>query len=253
MSEQIRYLDRGAGHRIAYVRTPGEGPGVLFCGGFKSDMTGSKAQCLEALCRRQGRAFVRFDYFGHGQSSGAFPEGTIGRWQDDALAVLDQLTEGPQILVGSSMGGWIALLLALARPERVVALLGIAPAPDFTETLVWQSLDARAQARMVAEGQLVEASEYDEEPYVITLKLVEEGRDHLVMPRTQALRCPVRIIQGMEDADVPWQTGLALVEALGGEDVELTLVKQGDHRLSGPADLRRMERVLDALIESLQS
>jgi len=247
LSDEVRYLAREDGERIAYVRSPGKGPGVLFCGGFKSDMTGSKALFLEALCRRQGRAFVRFDYFGHGQASGEFLDGTIGRWRADALAVFDQLTDGPQCLVGSSMGGWIALLLGLARQQRVGAILGIAPAADFTETLVWQKLSSAEQARFVTEGQLVEPSEYDDEPYLITYKLVEEGRQHLVLPRAGQISCPVRVIQGMRDADVPWQTALELTEALGGQDVELTLVKSGDHRLSSPEDLARMAVVLEQL------
>ena len=190
MSESIQYLARSGGERIAYVRSAGSGsaiaPGIIFCGGFKSDMTGSKALYLEALCRRQGRAFVRFDYLGHGQSSGEFLEGTIGRWKEDALAVLQELTVGPQIVVGSSMGGWIALLLALERPERICGLLGIAAAPDFTETLVWQRLSAQQQAEFKQRGQLVEPSEYDDEaPYVISYRLVEEGRQQLVLPRAE--------------------------------------------------------------------
>jgi pimeloyl-ACP methyl ester carboxylesterase len=245
-------IDRPDNHRLAYHFTAGASPGVVFLGGFLSDMTGTKAMALEDHCRRRGRAYLRFDYLGHGQSSGAFEDGTIGRWADDAIAAIDQLTEGPQVLVGSSMGGWIMLLAALARTNRVAGLVGIAAAPDFTETLIWQGLDADRRGILRDKGVIDMASDDDEAPYPVTLGLIEEARDHLLLGGPIALDCPVRLIQGMADRDVPWQTALTLAERLTGDDVEVTLVKGGDHRLSEPRDLARLGRTLDALIEQMQ-
>ena len=213
-----------------------------------SDMTGSKALAIEDHARRQGRACLRFDYQGHGASSGAFADGTIGLWAGDAIAAFDALTEGPQVLVGSSMGGWIMLLLALARPERVAGLLGIAPAPDFTEDLMWQSFDAEARATLERDGLLRQPSDYGEEPYIITRALIEDGRDHLLLRAPIPLTCPVRLIHGMADKDVPWQTSVRLSEALASEDVEIQLVKAGGHRLSEPDDLARLTQTLDELL-----
>jgi len=237
-------LARPDGHTLAYHSTaaaPGDGrPGVVFCGGFMSDMTGTKATALEAFAQRQGLAFVRFDYLGHGASSGAFADGTIGRWAEDAIAVLDEVARGPQILVGSSMGGWIMLLAALARPQRVAGLVGIAPAPDFTEDLMWDRYDAEVRATLQRDGVYQEPSAYSEAPYPITLGLIEEGRDHLLLRAPIPLACPLRILQGMKDADVPWQTALRLAERIESRDVEVTLVKDGDHRLSESRDLARL-------------
>ncbi|MBL26688.1 MAG: alpha/beta hydrolase [Rhodospirillaceae bacterium] len=241
-------LDQGDGNWVAYHATEGRGPGVVFLGGFMSDMTGTKATALEAHCRRRGQAFVRFDYLGHGASSGAFADGTIGRWAADAIAVLDAVTEGPQILIGSSMGGWIMLLTALARPERVAGLVGIAAAPDFTEDLMWAEFDQETRDRMVRDGRLEQPSAYSEAPYVITHRLIEEGRDHLLLRAPIPLRCPVRLLQGMRDDDVPWKTALRLADGLESEDVTVTLVKNGDHRLSEPADIRRLEATVDDLL-----
>ena len=215
-------------------------PGVIFMGGFRSDMTGSKALALERMCRDEGRGFVRFDYFGHGQSSGDFTDGTIGRWTDDAVAVLDELTDGPQILVGSSMGGWIMLLAALARPRRVAGLVGIAAAPDFTEELIWQQATPEIRATLEQDGVYFEPTEYDDAPYPITLKLIEEGRAHLLLERPIALHCPVRLFHGMRDHDVPWSTATRISDALLTEDVRIFLVKDGDHRLSRDSDLDRL-------------
>lgn len=185
-----QFLARDDGERIAYRRLPGKEPGIVFLGGFMSDMTGTKATALEAFCKSRGQAFLRFDYFGHGASTGAFRDGTIGRWRDDALAVIDRLTEGKQILVGSSMGGWIMLLAALARPKRVAALVGIAPAPDFTEDLLWPSFTPEEQRRLLAEGAITIASQYDPRGYTVTRRLVEEGRDHLLLSGTVKIACP---------------------------------------------------------------
>jgi len=247
MTDSPDFLDRGDGHRLAYHRSAGAGPGVVFLGGFKSDMTGSKALALEAWAQARGRAFLRFDYLGHGQSTGDFEEGTIGRWAADAVAALDALTEGPQILVGSSMGGWIMLLAALARPQRTAALVGIAPAPDFTEALMWAAFDAEQRDRLEREGRLPLPSPYAEEPTVVTRRLVEEGRDHLLLAQPIPLDCPLRILQGLRDPDVPWEWALKLEAAYAGEDVRVTLIKDGDHRLSRPQDLALLTATLDDL------
>ena len=225
------------GRAIAFHRLNGMAPGVIFMGGFKSDMTGTKALALEDYCRRTGRAFIRFDYSGHGQSDGAFEDGTIGQWADDAVAVLDQVADGPQVLVGSSMGGWIALLAARARPERVAGLVGIAAAPDFTEDLMWAGFDEAIQNTIMTDGVYYEPSEYDDAPYTITRRLIEDGRTHLVLQSPLALPFPVRLIQGMQDEDVPWQHAIRLADHATCDDLTLTLVKHGDHRLSSPEDL----------------
>lgn len=225
------------GASIAYHRTRGKSPGVVFLGGFMSDMTGTKAVTLEAFCRARGQAFLRFDYQGHGASSGRFEDGTIGRWAADALTAFDQLTEGPQILVGSSMGGWIALLTALARRERVAGLVGIAPAPDFTEDLLWDAFPLDQRATLMREGVLRLPSEYSDKPYSITLKLIEDGRRHLLLRDAIDLPCPVRLLHGMRDPDVPWQRSLLLADKLATPDVRVELVKDGDHRLSREQDL----------------
>lgn len=245
-------LERPDGATIAYYRTPGKRPGIVFLGGFMSDMTGSKASALEAYARARGQAFVRFDYLGHGQSSGRFTDGTIGRWADDAVAVLDALSEGPQILVGSSMGGWLMLLAALARPRRVAALVGIAAAPDFTEDLLWAAFPEEVRETLLRDGLYHEPSAYAEAPYPITLTLIEEGRHHLLLREEIAIGCPVRLLHGMADDDVPYQLAPKLAKRLRSADVEVTLVKSGDHRLSEPADLARLAATLDRLIAGLE-
>jgi len=222
-------------------------PGVVFLGGVMSDMSGTKAVALEAWARRRGRAFVRFDYRGHGASTGRFQDGTIGTWAGDAVAVLDALTDGPQILVGSSMGGWIMLLAALARPQRVAGLVGIAAAPDFTEDLIWARATPEQRRAIESIGYIDNPSAYSETPYRITRGLIEDGRRHLLLQRPIPLACPVRLIHGMDDIDVPWQTSQRLTEALASRDVEVTLVKGAAHRLSEPADIARLERTIEAL------
>jgi pimeloyl-ACP methyl ester carboxylesterase len=203
-------------------------------------MTGTKASALETFAESRGQAYLRFDYSGHGSSSGEFAAGTIGRWRDDALAVLDSLTSGPQILVGSSMGGWIMLLVALARAERVAGLVGIAAAPDFTEELIWKKLPPPIIAELTRTGRWHEPSRYGPD-LPITLGLIEEGRRHLLLQRPIDVRCPVRLLHGMEDPDVPWRWALRIAEQLAATDVVVTLVKDGDHRLSREEDLRRIE------------
>jgi pimeloyl-ACP methyl ester carboxylesterase len=243
----VENLARPDGATIAYRRLAGAAPGIVFCGGFRSDMTGNKALFVEDYCRKTGRAYVRFDYFAHGASSGDFADGTISRWRDDAVAIIDSLTEGPQIVIGSSMGGWIMVLAALARPARVAALVGIAAAPDFTADLLPRRL-SEAQLRELHErGRLVLPSEYDPAGYLYTKALVDDGNRNLVLRGTIPLTCPVRLLHGMADASVPWQHSLKLAGRLAGDDVTVTLVKDGDHRLSRAQDLARLARVLDEL------
>lgn len=241
-------LPRHDGATIAYHRVAGAAPGVVFLGGFRSDMTGTKARFLDEYCRQRGRAFVRFDYFGHGASSGDVTLGTTGRWAEDAIAVLDRLTEGRQILIGSSMGGWIMLLAALARAPRIHALVGIAAAPDFTEDLLWPRLDAAQRNELLSTGLVTLPSEYDPAGYTYRLSLIEDGKRHLVMRAPIALDCPVRLLHGLSDLSVPWQTSLRLAEQLTSRDVTVTLVKDGDHRLSAEPDLARLAATLDELV-----
>jgi len=222
------------GRRIAYRKGAGRGPGVVFLGGFRSDMTGTKAESLADWARVEGRAFLRLDYSGHGASEGAFEEGAIGDWFEDALAAVTELTDGPQVLVGSSMGGWIALLLAGAIPERVVGLVGIAAAPDFTEDSMWAGFSAAQRQELLREGRLIVPTEYAEEPYVITRRLVEEGRKRLVLRSPLNLPFPVRLLQGTVDVDVPPSVALRLLDHAEGPDFRLTLVKGADHRFSSP-------------------
>ena len=231
---------------IAFCRTEGSSPGVLFCGGFQSDMTGTKAAALEAWARAEGRAFVRFDYQGHGLSSGRFIDGTIGGWAEDARAVFDHCTEGPQLIVGSSMGAWIMLLVALSRPERVAGLVGVAAAPDFTEDLIWGTLTTDQRLELLDDEVLRLPSEYGG-PTPITLRRIEEARRHLLLRGSIGLTCPVRLIHGMTDCDVPWVTSVRLAERLAGADVRLTLVKDGDHRLSRGPDIALLCRTVAEL------
>jgi pimeloyl-ACP methyl ester carboxylesterase len=241
----LRFLDRGGGDRLAYRRTAGGAPGVFWTGGFRSDMEGTKASLVAGWAERQGRASLRFDYFGHGSSTGDFAAGTITRWRDDALAAFDALTEGPQILVGSSMGGWIALLLARARRERVAGLLLLAPAPDFTETLMWKPMSEDARREILEKGEWLYKA--GDDSYPITRALIDSGRENLVLGETLRFAFPVRILQGMADRDVPWRHALELTECIEG-DVRLTLLKNSEHRLSSPGDLKLLERTLDALV-----
>ena len=204
----IAQLQIDHGSFLAYRRRSASGdglkhPGIVFLTGFKSDMTGTKASVLDEFCHARGLGFLRFDYSGHGASSGDFLDGTISRWFGDALAAFDRLTEGPQILVGSSMGGWIMLLLALARPERVNGLIGVAPAPDFTEALIWPSLSESDRGKLLRDGKLEQPSDYSPEPYVITRALIEDGRRNLLLNNTIAIDAPVRLLHGLNDRDVP--------------------------------------------------
>lgn len=246
--ERPQFLSLPDGSQLAYRHREGSGPGILFCAGFNSDMQGNKAVALDAWCREQGRQFTRFDYFGHGLSSGAVEDGSIGRWRDDTLAVLDVITSGPQLLVGSSMGGWIMLLVALQRPARLCGLLGLAAAPDFTVRL-GNSLSAQQRQQLDITGYADLPNCYDDgQPYRIGRHMLEEGAAHLVLEREIPLQLPVRLIHGQRDEDVPWQISLTLAERLHSEDVEVQLVKNGDHRLSEPADLQRLVHTLEQLL-----
>jgi pimeloyl-ACP methyl ester carboxylesterase len=235
-----------AARDIAILRRLGEGPGLFWLGGFASDMRGSKAEALDDYAARSGRAFTRFDYSGHGASGGSFAEGTISRWLEEALTVFAR-TEGPQVVVGSSMGGWLALLLTEAHratvgpaASRVAGLVLIAPAVDMTKVLMLDAMTNKEKAVLAAEGAIRQASDYSDEGYLITRALIEDGEMHLFGERLIETGCPVHILQGIDDTDVPWQHATALVSRLASDDVVLTLVKDGDHRLSRPEDLDRM-------------
>lgn len=240
-------LDRGDGVELAWMKGDGRSPTIVFLPGFRSDMTGDKAQSLAAFAEARGVGMLRLDYSGHGQSGGRFEDGTIGRWRDDALAAIDRLTEGALILVGSSMGGWIALLVALARPERVAGLVGVAAAPDFTETLMWEAMTFEERAILDRDGVLLVPSQYGE-PYPVTLRLIEEGREQRLLHAPVPLACPVRLLHGQRDPDVPWELSLRTAGRITSNDVEVTLVKDGDHRLSRPGDLALLRRTVAALL-----
>ncbi len=240
-------LDRGDGVGLAWARIQGRGPTVVFCPGYKSDMAGSKATELAAFCAERGQAFLRFDYSGHGSSEGAFEDGTIGRWLGDALAVIDGLTAGPILLVGSSMGGWISLLVALARADRVAGLVGVAAAPDFTENLMWEAMAFSERRALMETGKIMVPNPYGG-AYPVTRALIEEGRTHLLLRAPIALDCPVRLLHGQRDTEVPWEISLRLAERLAGADVRVVLVKDGDHRLSRPEDLALLCRVVGSLL-----
>lgn len=245
----VRVLDAtSAGVGSPGTGSSGAGPTLVWCGGYRSDMTGSKAQALVAFARSRGLASVRFDYSGHGISGGAFADGTISRWVEEALAVVDAHASGPLVVVGSSMGAWIALRLAQERPGRLAGLLLIAPAPDFTSDLLEPSLTDEQRAALARDGSFTEPSVYSDEPDLYTRALIEDGERNRVLNGPLAVGAPVRILQGMRDEDVPHAHALKLVEALAQDDVTLTLVRDGDHRLSRDEDLRRLETTLAELV-----
>lgn len=251
----VQFLEANDGAQLAYdivkQDIPAESPGIIWLGGFKSDMTGTKASALAQWAQETNHSFLRFDYFAHGASQGSFREGTIGRWKDDALLMMERLTKGPQILIGSSMGAWIALLVALARPEQVKGIVLIAPAPDFTEDLMWAGFDEDIKKTLLEDGLYSQPSEYDE-PYEITLKLIEDGRNHLLLNKPIPLHCPVRILQGVQDEDVPWEHAVRTLNALASDDVTLQLNKVGDHRLSEPDDIARLMHTVEDLLTLVQ-
>ena len=241
-------LARDNGTTIAYRRTLGKNPGVVFVHGLRSDMNGNKALALESHCRETGRAFLCFDLSGHGASSGAFEDGTIGAWAADVVAVLDELTEGAQILVGSSLGGWLMLLAALARPGKIAALMGLAAAPDFTEDLIHAAFSEAQKKELTDQGRVLIDDCYGAEPYAIARGLIEEGRKHLLLRGPIDISAPVLLIQGQRDEDVPWRTALTLAEKLVSDQVRVILHKSGNHRLSEPEDLRLILNSLEYLI-----
>ncbi len=247
MTETAGRLQRPDGETLAWRRIDGRAPTVVWLGGFRSDMGGTKAEALADAARAGGWSYLRFDYFAHGESSGRWEDGTIGRWREDALAAIDALSEGPLVLVGSSMGGWMACLAALARPERVGAMVLIAPAPDFTETLMRPAMGEQALRDLEETGVWLEPSQY-EAPVPITRRLLDEGRDWSILDGPVAIRCPVRILQGQEDPDVPWRHALKLADALESRDLVFSLIKDGDHRLSRPQDLERIVAAVEELI-----
>jgi pimeloyl-ACP methyl ester carboxylesterase len=247
-------LSSPSGASLAYHRTPGSSsnslPGIIFLPGFMSDMNGAKALAIEDFAQGHGQPCVRFDYFGHGHSSGNFTDGHIGSWAKDALAVLDELTEGPQLLVGSSMGGWLMLLTAMARPERIAGLIGIAAAPDFTEDLLKEELTPEQLEEVEGKGFTLIPSNFGTD-YIYTRALFDEGRKHLVLRDKIAVNCPVRLLHGLKDDVVPWHTAIAIQEKLPGTDVKIILVKNGDHRLSAAPDLECLIDTLATLVQRL--
>ena len=244
MSEETGFLARPDGERVAWRRVVGESPTVVWLGGFRSDMAGTKAEAIAQWAAERGRTYVRFDYFGHGESSGDFAQGTITRWREDALAVIDDLTEGPLILVGSSMGGWISCLAAAVRAARIKAMVLIAPAPDFTEKLMAPEIDATGREALARDGVWMRPSDYGD-PYPITATLLEDGARWSILPGPVPIQAPVRILQGGADPDVPWRHALELAQALNSDDVVFSLIKDGDHRLSRPQDLARLLATLE--------
>ncbi len=262
MSSEPEYLSVGnPTRRIAIRAREGTAPGLLWLGGFKSDMKGTKAVALHEHAAKTGRACIRFDYSGHGESGEKFEDGTISKWLEDALAVFKNRAKGPQIVVGSSMGGWMALLLARALAEdpslsqnaKLAGLVLIAPAPDFTEELMWKNFPEEVKREIETTGKWQRPSAYDDGPYAITRALIEDGRKHLIMGRPIEVKCPVRILQGVLDPDVPWQHAMKLVSCLAQDDVTITLVKDGDHRLSRPEDIERLLKTVDELAAEISA
>lgn len=241
-----QYLDTET-TRIAYHFTEGRGPGVVFLGGFHSDMEGTKAIDLENWAKMSGRAFLRFDYGGHGQSSGDFLDGCIGEWFNDARSAILRLTDGPQILVGSSMGGWISLLLCREIPDNIMGLVGIAAAPDFTEDSMWNGFSTQDRDDLLSKGRVEQPSDYSDEPYIITRKLIEDGRQHLVLRENLSLPFPVRFLQGTADTDVDMNVALNLLDHADGIDIRLTCVKGVDHRFSSPECLALIRRTIEEI------
>ncbi len=250
----LKFLEIGSGsarRRVAVRERSGTPPGLFWLSGYKSDMKGTKAAALAHWAEQAGRACVRFDYSGHGELGGEFTEGTIGRWLADCLGVFDACCRGPQILIGSSMGGWLALLMVRALrarpqapPASVIGLMLVAPAVDFTEELMWKHFTPAIRQELEEKGVWSRPSEYSPEPYLVTRQLIEEGRNHLLLGGMIETGCPVRILQGVEDPDVRWRHAVELVSRLASDDVVLTLVKDGDHRLSRPEDIERLIRAV---------
>lgn len=246
----LNYLSTPDGEKIAYKKTDGAGPVFIWCGGLKSDMEGGKAIHLHDWAIKQGQSYIRFDYFGHGVSSGEFRDGTVSRWSSDVVQVIDELAEGNVILVGSSMGGWASLLAALKRPDRVMGLLLIAPAPDFTQKLTWEDWTDEQRETLRRDGIVFVPSDYDE-PYEYSRILMEDGKANQILDAPINFEGPVRILQGAADSVVPWEYSRRILDVITSEDVEYTLVKNGDHSLSSPTDLERLVRAAKELSRKL--
>ncbi len=247
-----KILSRGPSDYLAYHRFEAKNsslPGVVFLGGYKSDMTGTKAMFLDSLCRERQQTFTRFDYFGHGSSTGKFEEGTIGQWLSDSLAVIDELTKGPLILVGSSLGGWLITLATLARPERIQAMIGIASAPDFTEDLIWESLTDSQKKDLTENGLMYIPSSEDPLGLPVTLDFIQEGRQHLVLRKKLEVTCPVHLIHGSHDTDVPVSFSERLMDSVKSQECSLTLIKNGDHRLNTPFALGYLGALISQVSE----
>lgn len=251
MTEQAQFLDRPdtelGPQKLAYAQQSGSGTGIVFCGGFRSDMTGTKAMALAEWAKTHNRPFTRFDYFGHGASSGEFTDGTMSHWRGDIPHILDNLCDGPQVLIGSSFGGWLSLMAALDRPQKVAALVLIAPAVDMTERLMWARFSDKARQKLMQEGLIYDPSQYDPEGYPITKALIEDGRNHLMLDAKIDVAVPVRILHGQKDDAVPWQLSLELAAQLASDDVDIHFLKNGDHRLSEAPELARLIGLISAL------
>lgn len=250
------FLTAQNGDQLAYHKAKAQKkssiPNIIFLGGLMSDMNGTKAVALEAFCKGQDYNFIRFDYMGHGESSGKFEDGTISRWKANALEIIDNLTEGKTLLIGSSLGGWIMLLAALERPEKIAALIGIASAPDFTEELMWEQFDESVRQQIIEQGIYHMPSEYGDCPYPVTKALIEDGRKNLLLQNTINLHCPVRLLHGMKDDDVPYSISVRIAEQLSTQDVEVTLIKSGDHRMSDDYTIKILCKTLQETLAILQ-
>lgn len=250
MTNQANYLEASPNHKLAYRYSPPSAnyPTIVYLCGFRSDMQGEKVIYLEDLCTEEGLGYLAFDYSGHGESSGAFEEGTISQWLADSLSLIDKITQGPLILVGSSMGGWLAHLIALERHERIVGLLGIASAPDFTENLMWQKFSPDQKTEITTKGWTIIPTEFNDQGWVITRNLIEDGRKHLLLGKNIHLNIPIRYVHGLKDESVPVSYSQKLLELVTSPDISLTLVKSGDHRLSQPENKRLLWLLLQELI-----
>lgn len=244
MTVHVKFITSSDNRKIAYHKLEGAGPTVIFCGGYMSDMDGTKAVFLQEACAELGLSYIRFDYSGHGASSEEFTDGTIGKWCEDALAVVDQLSSGPLIIIGSSMGGWIGLLISLARRDRIKAFIGIAAAPDMTRELMWNGFSNEVQENLKKDGIYLQPSEYDDQPYKISYELIKDGENHILLGKPIPLDCKVRLFHGIEDNDVPPEFSTRIANRLTSKDVVISFNQYGDHRLSSDGDLFRLKQAL---------
>lgn len=250
-SDSVEYVTRGHGERLAVSRIHGHAPGVIFFGGLRSDMDGAKALHVESVCRREGRACTRFDYSGHGRSGGRFEDGTISSWLADAERVVDSVGNGPHILVGSSLGGWLALLLAIEKPDCAAAIVGISAAADFTAHVRDRLFSDTQRTELATDGRVLVPDCHGGPPFVITRDLIEDGERHLLLNRTSLpIKCPVRLICARTDRDIPWDTGLKLSDKMQSEDVQVTVIKDGEHQLARPSDRTVLETALVSMFHS---